>query len=204
MQPALLRRAFNTAWSRLPSPSPSAAASRPVSSATITSSNNRDHTGGKNGGNGDGKDGTEQQPPPPQQQQPQSPSPPPSRQLFRDRIGDSSQKYQVSYDAIRSSAGGAKPMPRGENPFVKTSLPETVSRNVKNVQGWRGAALRGFRSNYPDVVHVLTADVASGTWRFDNDAMGHWFRKVRFALNSIKILLKGFISIWGVGTFFKL
>ena len=196
MQPALLRRAFNTAWSRLPSSSPAASASRPVSSATITSSNNRDHTGGKNGGNGNREDGTEQQPPSPQQQ-PQSPSPPPSRQLFRDRIGDSSQKYQVSYDAIRSSAGGAKPMPRGENPFVKTSLPETVSRNVKNVQGWRGAALRGFRSNYPDVVHVLTADVASGTWRFDNDAMGHWFRKVRFALNYIKIL-KGFISIWGV------
>lgn len=60
----------------------------------------------------------------------------------------------------------------------RTSLPETISRNVKNVQGWRGGAQRGFRALYPDVIQVLTTDVGSGIEKLKNDALGHWYRKV--------------------------
>ena len=77
----------------------------------------------------------------------------------------------------------------------RSSAPETVTGNVKNVQGHRGAAQRGFRAVYPDLIQALTAEASSGRGRMttsfssqqqqqepklnDKDALATWLRKVR-------------------------
>ena len=39
--------------------------------------------------------------------------------------------------------------------LVSSSAPSTVAANVKNVQGFKGAALRGFLGIYPDTIHQI-------------------------------------------------
>ena len=71
----------------------------------------------------------------------------------------SSKKYQINYEQLRS----------GKQAFA----PKTVSSNVKNMQGWRGGAERGFLAAYPDCIHVLTEE---GTR--DIPEIAKWYRKV--------------------------
>ena len=39
--------------------------------------------------------------------------------------------------------------------LASSSAPSTVAANVKNVQGFKGAALRGFLGIYPDTIHQI-------------------------------------------------
>jgi hypothetical protein len=76
--------------------------------------------------------------------------------------------YKINYDHLRE---GTKTESGRE--LLNTSLPQTVTGNVKNVVGWRGGAERGFLAAYPDVIHVLTKE---GTLEFPD--MARWYLKV--------------------------
>lgn len=71
------------------------------------------------------------------------------------------QHYQINYEQLRKGTEASNPRPL------------TVRGNVKNVQGWRGGAERGFLAAYPDCIHVLTQE---GT--MDIPDMARWYRKV--------------------------
>ncbi len=75
-------------------------------------------------------------------------------------------------------------MSQGEgNQFLRQLLPDTVQGNVKNVQGWRGGAERGFLAEYPDLVHMLSKELAEG-----NESLVEWTRKVLTHNLSISVL----------------
>ena len=40
------------------------------------------------------------------------------------------------------------------------------------IQGWRGGAERGFLAEYPDLVHMLSRELAEG-----NESLVEWSRK---------------------------
>ena len=46
------------------------------------------------------------------------------------------------------------------------------------LQGWRGGAERGFLAEYPDLVHMLSRELAEG-----NESLVEWSRKVGKAEN---------------------
>ena len=52
---------------------------------------------------------------------------------------------------------------------MRQLLPDTVQSNVKNVRG----AERGFLAEYPDLIHMLSRDLAEG-----NEGLTEWTRKV--------------------------
>ena len=41
--------------------------------------------------------------------------------------------------------------------MMEIDTPDTVVANVKNVQGWRSGAERGFLGSYTDIIHQICA-----------------------------------------------
>ena len=95
--------------------------------------------------------------------------------------GRANDKYRLDYESV-TQASSSEPAAAGSARFLRKLLPDTVITNVKNVQGWRGGAERGFLAEYPDLVHMLSRDLAEG-----NESLVEWSRKV----GSIYIFLAG-------------
>jgi hypothetical protein len=97
--------------------------------------------------------------------------------------------FQLDYESVVSSQG-ARAQPESGPRFLRKLLPDTVQHNVKNVQGWRGGAERGFLAEYPDLVHLLSVGLAEG-----NDSLVEWTRKVHIlameTLSELHVCLGG-------------
>jgi hypothetical protein len=71
------------------------------------------------------------------------------QRIRRRTLFDDSSSFTISYDRLRSGQDGeTSAVADGDNPYLRSSLPSTVSGNVKNVQGWKGGASRGFRVGF--------------------------------------------------------
>ena len=96
--------------------------------------------------------------------------------------GRANDKYRLDYESV-TQASSSEPAAAGSARFLRKLLPDTVITNVKNVQGWRGGAERGFLAEYPDLVHMLSRDLAEG-----NESLVEWSRKVLTHNLSISVL----------------
>lgn len=84
----------------------------------------------------------------------------------------SSQTYQINYEQLRAGKDAGAPN-AGQKSDLMRNLPNTVTSNVKSIQGWRGGAERGFRAVYTDFIHVLTKETTK-----DIPDLAKWYRKV--------------------------
>jgi len=69
--------------------------------------------------------------------------------------GRTAARYAVNYQTLKDGGvlGGSSSSKVAD--LVSSSAPSTVAANVKNVQGFKGAALRGFLGIYPDTIHQI-------------------------------------------------
>ena len=65
------------------------------------------------------------------------------------------QRYTLNYHKLKE--GGAFGASRGHTKGIlhEQDKPDTVVGNVKNVQGWRSGAERGFLGCYTDIIHQV-------------------------------------------------
>ena len=99
--------------------------------------------------------------------------------------------FQINYETLKNSAWShpssshvkhgsiaeRKPAPSSSSsssPFIRPKQPDTVQRNLKAVQGWRGAAERGFLAVYPDLIHAISKEGSGG-----NASLTRWYTKVK-------------------------
>jgi len=70
--------------------------------------------------------------------------------------GRTAARYAVNYQTLKDGGvlGTAGSSGKVQD-LVSSSAPETVAANVKNVQGHKGGALRGFLGIYPDTIHQI-------------------------------------------------
>ena len=63
-------------------------------------------------------------------------------------------RYTLNYHKLKEGGafGGAKTILHSEDSH------ESVVGNVKNVQGWRGGAERGFLGSYTDIIHQICSN----------------------------------------------
>ena len=70
--------------------------------------------------------------------------------------GRTAARYAVNYQTLKDGgvlgSGGSTGKVQD---LVSSSAPDTVAGNVKNVQGFKGGALRGFLGIYPDTIHQV-------------------------------------------------
>ena len=66
-----------------------------------------------------------------------------------------SKRYTLNYHKLKE--GGAFGASRGHTKGIlhEQDKPDTVVGNVKNVQGWRSGAERGFLGCYTDIIHQV-------------------------------------------------
>ena len=70
--------------------------------------------------------------------------------------GRTAARYAVNYQTLKDGGviGSAGSTGKVQD-LVSSSAPDTVAANVKNVQGFKGGALRGFLGIYPDTIHQV-------------------------------------------------